>query len=48
MRFNAFLTGWENDHTRPFVLVWMIMDVIRNAELIMARIMVKVEQVCLC
>ena len=42
-RYTGFLTGWENDKGRPFVIIWMVMDVLRNAENILMAVMAKVR-----
>eukprot|EP00750_Incisomonas_marina_P014428 INCI17661.1.p1 GENE.INCI17661.1~~INCI17661.1.p1 ORF type:complete len:943 (-),score=154.05 INCI17661.1:1849-4677(-) len=45
VRFNAFLTGWENDKGRPFVIIWAVMDAIRDIDKNMQKIKLKIEQI---
>jgi len=45
VRFNAFLTGWANDKGRPFVIIWAVMDTIRDAQKKIEKIKAKIKQV---
>ena len=45
VRFPAFLTSWENDVNRPFVIIWMVMDIVRKIKTIMKMVTAKLAMV---
>lgn len=44
-RFSGFLLGWENDVGRPVVIVWDVMDMMKELDKVMAMIQLKMDEI---
>ena len=42
-RYTGFLTGWGNDDKRPFVIIWQVMDVLRDMQNLLKAVQIGVR-----